>query len=1208
MKKILYYVNLFIIATFLTFCFNKNVLAACENLSANECRETSRGKIIVSGNNYKYRELSEATLNEHKYTATYKYNSVGITYSKATASDPTFYAYDDGYSAVYCFDPQLPGIDPLRAGRFLLDTSESPKIQILDYALLSILTNNGNDILYNAQAHNSKDYWARLLALRAIIYTFGEYNSADAQYKGYYYASLTTLNEWLKDSTIADLHKKLGDKLSELKQNSLKEKSTFTKNLAYKFSGDESLNKAKQYYINALKEAIEYAEKLTSSKNVKIESSSTQGIINRDPSKNYINIYLTTNVVHTMKVSGLTTDDSFIINNVKLAKQYTGLTFYVTKIKIGNKTYTYNNSNRNYRIDKILNVNLLDLGFDFTNETTIEITITFSGYEKSGSSRNEILKCSEQPIKYYVEGTYSVNETNKYSDYVGTIWYTGPKQQRYIGVEKTTSITNDVAIPLDSEGKAKLIEACGCDELKELCDSGNNNSCKEYNVSCAKCNTTHEANYECCDENNNLEITTLDNHPVNINGPEDAKLCFVDQVDALREVKSDYTQANAVDDKGNSYTILSNKYCTVSCKEDYAMTMPGARLVNAGRYFTFSATINGTKTCYTNTIDKNQYDEDILNAQVKLINAYYLYKKWETAYAPFDKTLVSEEELEYNKEEYIDEYNDFSYKCTGCQYDKESESGDCEDIEEKECVRYDTCFEFTGKEAYIYNGEIKLRNKKFDDCFEDDGGRSDTSYSKSSWKYDLGCSLVMCRDGSKTRLISNLKSMKKEAENDLKEAQNEFNNIINAYKSCTYSYIPKEINYGVNYQDIDIYYDYEEKYFSSKQNMDYTVVSSPEDEFWYCQGNVTDLEYSKCNNGNGVSNIEGTYITENYYYCNTTDGCKIEDFTISNAKYAKRKSNIELLYKPKTLFYNIYSNGKITNTSTSKNVSLKNSLPVSVNTSRGIYKYVINITNLGEFYEYGELGRLIGGGNKAVIDKDRVEYTCAYLVNIPQATTGDVVCDWNDCQDGNCTSNCIGPNCDGCDSGDCVSTCIGTGCLYEEGNGLSVYERMVSLNKLFPHGTTSYNWNDSNQKAKETIKDIEETNKGNEIYNDTPIFSITIDATDAAQIRKYNDIAEKDNNGGYSNDTLDCRSLKVGSKTYAEIACFSTFITDLINGKIVDDDEGNKGNIDVKLNSSKIKDINKYREVKNITSSSNGYFTGWNSVPDDRTGPGPSWK
>ena len=58
------------------------------------------------------------------------------------------------------------------------------------------------------------------------------------------------------------------------------------------------------------------------------------------------------------------------------------------------------------------------------------------------------------------------------------------------------------------------------------------------------------------------------------------------------------------------------------------MTMPTAKLVNAGRYFTFSAAVDGTKTCYTNTINRELYNKDITTAKVELVDAYTNYLKW----------------------------------------------------------------------------------------------------------------------------------------------------------------------------------------------------------------------------------------------------------------------------------------------------------------------------------------------------------------------------------------------------------------------------------------------------------------------------------------------------------------------------------------------------------------------------------------------------
>ena len=83
------------------------------------------------------------------------------------------------------------------------------------------------------------------------------------------------------------------------------------------------------------------------------------------------------------------------------------------------------------------------------------------------------------------------------------------------------------------------------------------------------------------------------------------------------------------DKAGNSYkatNLVDNKYCSVFCKEDYHIELPGDREVNSGRYFSLKASIGGTKTCYSNKIDKETFEIDFKEANQAIITAYNNYQ------------------------------------------------------------------------------------------------------------------------------------------------------------------------------------------------------------------------------------------------------------------------------------------------------------------------------------------------------------------------------------------------------------------------------------------------------------------------------------------------------------------------------------------------------------------------------------------------------
>lgn len=115
-----------------------------------------------------------------------------------------------------------------------------------------------------------------------------------------------------------------------------------------------------------------------------------------------------------------------------------------------------------------------------------------------------------------------------------------------------------------------------------------------------------------------------------INGPTDIQSCVLRSTD-----EAGYTYQDT------SSVGKNNKYCSVYCKEDYEMKMPGAKFAYSGRYFELDdTTITGTRTCYitgaatsnVEGIELDQFKEDIKAAQRALVDAYNSYAE-ETAIA-----------------------------------------------------------------------------------------------------------------------------------------------------------------------------------------------------------------------------------------------------------------------------------------------------------------------------------------------------------------------------------------------------------------------------------------------------------------------------------------------------------------------------------------------------------------------------------------------
>ena len=1284
MKKIKK-VYLLIITLMITFAFAPVVKAdGCDGYDSNHCRITANRTIISAGGNIS--QLRSATQTRKAAVSTngrYSskggpvnfYRDIGINYvyNGSSITNGYYSSYYDSYSALYCLDAQYEGYNPLYAERFLLDSSHGLKVKAFDVAVMSVLVDNG--ILGTPSASNITDYWARLVAIRGLLYTFGLYNTAGVDYRGAFYANLTAVNSWLNENS--GPYDSLNSALSAAGGGSLASRSTFSAHTSSYFgtNSGSAMATAKNYYFSALNKSLEYVNSVSNGE-MKFDTTSVLpevGEVEEEETRD--GVLVKKDIVHTIVVSGMSQGkNSFIINGLNFANDEVpeGLDAYISSIEIGDIKIEGRST-----IETILGQDFLAEGssFDFTNETEIKITVHLEGYESSDNKAIEILKCGQMPIKYSIDGTYKTNEFGEYSKYVATIWYSGESQaQRYIGVEPANP--NDGGSPWSIEYETYLIDACDCDDLIEACketgsmssdecqelleadcgecaelevecEFGDQDACNEYGAVCeVECPTTVD-NFNCCDANNNLVISPLDNWEVNIKGPEgdDIYACFVSQIDGQVDLQGEgvgaETVGGAVDDVGNDYTLDQNRYCVISCKEDYYMEMPTAKLVNAGRYFTFKASIDGEKTCYTNTIDRDLYNEDIIEKQKELTDAYNEYRKWYELYHNGNITPVSgsyPSSCSCNSHGCGPSCSSSSYypnwRATATVDDWQTVTG-----EDPDTGRISRNEGANGVSAtYVYEETIGAQTYS---C--PGGSWTTTSCSGTGENRTCHTNHHSCSGGSSTyytgtRVVHTeadfrnyLRSQMNAAEKKLNEAQEAFENVIKEYNKC--SEWETELQYDE--ENPHVYYDYEESYLDDFYNGygEMTeVISNKNTSEWYCNSSVSSngsenqaqlsssgssgINYESCSlRTPSSSKYTGVYYT----YC-TVNSCKEETRDISDARYKKVTSSVEADYVPATLFYNIYPSGEITDESADNNVALENSLPVSLNTKRGIYKYTVNIDSLGEFYENGsafdnpsngEPGRLIASNrdDNSVINKDdygefvdengTVQYACSYLVNMGITDGDTIVCDFDtECTGDDCIADCIGPNCDyECDGDDCIADCIGAGCIYDSDAGTSLIERVVSLSNLFPDGTNSYNWNrDANDKAATTIDEIQDA--GNAIYEEEPIFSVTITPSVARAIKQYNDDAEA--HGGYSNSTLSCYALD----GYEEIACYSSFITGLLEGRVEYDGVDYINNIDV-VNDRSLIMGNNYRTVRDDNTE---YFTTWSGGISEEDMIGPSWK
>jgi len=286
---------------------------------------------------------------------------------------------------------------------------------------------------------------------------------------------------------------------------------------------------------------------------------------------------------------------TFNIKNFKSSGAYVNLILDCPTCVSKGVNYTiYVNGNN---LGTSLNKNLLDYVSNGTGKVNVKIVFTRNAYESECNSISYDLN-----IKYCDETI----DTEAY-DLLGTGCPANVTCQHFYMLYATDTV---VERNVDS-----TIEVCDCDELEVLCSNGNSKACniinEDYEGKCVNCAT--EINNSACTKDDS-EIDIIEGHEL------DEDTCKRSNDTNVR-----YCIINSKDEAGNSYqsNVINNEYCSVWCKEDYHMILPGQKEANSGRYFSLKASISGTKTCYTNKTMK--YDEFIrvLNEKREKVNSEY---------------------------------------------------------------------------------------------------------------------------------------------------------------------------------------------------------------------------------------------------------------------------------------------------------------------------------------------------------------------------------------------------------------------------------------------------------------------------------------------------------------------------------------------------------------------------------------------------------
>lgn len=667
-------------------------------------------------------------------------------------------------------------------------------------------------------------------------------------------------------------------------------------------------------------------------------------------------------------------------------------------------------------------------------------------------------------------------------------------------------------------------------------------------IGCAPCET--EVSVPVCSDDPKKAVAT-------IKAPSNIKKCIL----------------NNWDDAGNSYQLstsnggVSNDYCGVFCKEDYATIRlnPVVKNVVCGGYFQLKSHIEGKKDCYTagNTADKQinrtKYNEDIKKAQEAMIDAYNEYARW----------LAGSQTSGVSKN---------GGSCGSC--------GSCTATDIERSWTYT---------AYNYNGTTYQDS----DSMIDRGGTSCAYRECDSWKTDEKTGKTTCTSrscngtshcgtGSDSVLASRISSNLSSARRALTDAINKYESIIANFNACTTGWtndyeFAQKIKYYFNeyrynqaytpYYDLLMSADKDELYYldkvkgSLKENSSVTICLDGANDDYSCRGRYVtfkgEVDKTKTDKYNyNSSYINGIFEDERHIVCSTS-GCKVETRKVSQAKFVKKTVEKEQDYITPSAFYQTSTSGRITvNSGYVGNVvqlhAIKNGLPVSTRSNGGgIFK--LQLEDLGEFYDNGELGRLFDFQGK---NEDK---SVAKNSNKGVGTfTGQYTCHYkNSCRPDrdpcpNCEFVCDDEDCEWKECPDCKFDCVN--CLFNEGN-LNINFKPISSTNFGSSGRKyGYNWITTskigslgllNEKADKTISDIIKDNET--IYIDPDkatddsslAFSIKLTKEVINKIKDYN--KENEDKGGYANDSLTCKNAVVDGVTYENIYCYSELIDKLVD-------------------------------------------------------------
>ncbi len=581
---------------------------------------------------------------------------------------------------------------------------------------------------------------------------------------------------------------------------------------------------------------------------------------------------------------------------------------------------------------------------------------------------------------------------------------------------------------------------------------------------CEQQTTINKPNY--CD--------SPDSQFMSITAPTDVKCCIL----------------NREDEAGNTYQMLDgqvsseNPYCTVYCKEDYEMSMPGAKYTESGRYFELENTVvNAKRTCYATNpkrnseetnIDIELFVEDVKKYQQELVDAYNAYKK-----------ALREQEL-----------------AAIANAGNGTPSSGCENP--GETTNTGTWYEIESDKYSGYQVTCKTDGTGLCEVTTTEGDTTATGWgtkitTRTEW--DEGAQQYNCSESSTTVTEPNWAGEVEAAKIRMTMALNNLKEKITFMKEC-YSWVNELC------LEPDVLFDYNEQYSSS---INYELVSGggtfTGENATYNNNLTIDNEYTT-NSAGALENINYLYCDENG--CNNINEATLAEqiSTLRNHLYYRKiEVNGTAEFANTQEFQTNYPHGTIDTVSNPENIRenysyLGAKFPVALNTPTGVYQWKLNFTNLGQYNDYvgcrnGRLDTVVNAiGATTGVD---TEYVCVYVV---------------DCDD--CDYECVGEYCDYepdepvCP--ECDVYCIN--CIFDGDEDTYFYRRIG--NEFNPNDRElGANW--TNEKGEATRNEIEST--GENVYIEAE-YTYVLDANNMKRLRDYNK-----ETGTYVREDLDYHTL-----------------------------------------------------------------------------------